>query len=109
MIYGEGPTQIERDGTFSERREVTYSPQDVRFSTRDDVFYATFLGRPAKSVTLTSLGLMLYEAEIRYARRLGADGELEWSLTPDGFTVEMPVERPCEDAYVLRIERGRPF
>jgi len=40
---------------------------------------------------------------------LGVDRELEWAFSGEGLTVRTPDRRPCEDAYVLRIARKRPF
>jgi hypothetical protein len=40
---------------------------------------------------------------------LGAEEELEWTFSERGLTVGMPIDRPCQHAYVLKIERGRPF
>ena len=109
MVYGEGPTQMEADGAFSERQEVTYSAKDIRFTAKDDVLYATCLGWPGDRLTIASLADMLYPQEIRSVRMLGAAGELEWTFSQEGLSVITPAERPCEHAYVFRIERGRPF
>jgi len=46
-----------------------------------------------------------YEEEIKRVSLLGHDGDLEWKLTRQGLVVEMPDERPCDHAYVIKIER----
>jgi alpha-L-fucosidase len=106
--YGEGPTVMESNGMFSERQEVEYTPQDIRFTCRDDVLYATCLGWPVDRLTIRSLG-RLYPGEISSVRMLGADEELRWSLTRDGLEIEPPSEPPCEDAFVFKITRRNPF
>jgi len=51
----------------------------------------------------------LYATEIESVRLLGADGELSWSLTPDGLIMQMPATPPCQHAFVLKITKRRPF
>jgi alpha-L-fucosidase len=106
--YGEGPTQMESTGNFSERQEVEYTAQDIRFTARDDLLYATFLGWPEEEVTIGALR-RLYPAEISSVTMLGIDRQLRWSMTEDGLVIERPETKPCEHAYVFRIKRQDPF
>ena len=46
-----------------------------------------------------------YKEEIKRVSLLGHDGDLEWRLTRKGLVVEMPDEKPCDYAYVIKIER----
>ncbi len=46
-----------------------------------------------------------YKEEIKRISLLGDGKDLEWSLTRDGLVVEMPDEKPCDHAYVIKIER----
>jgi alpha-L-fucosidase len=46
-----------------------------------------------------------YKEEIKRVSLLGDGMELKWSLTSSGLIVEMPDERPCDHAYVIKIER----
>ncbi len=46
-----------------------------------------------------------YKEEIKRISLLGDGKDLKWSLTHSGLVVEMPDERPCDHAYVLKIER----
>jgi alpha-L-fucosidase len=108
LYYGEGPTKMEKAGYFMEDAEVAYTAQDIRFTAKDDTLYATCLGWPDEPVKIESYK-QLYEEEIESVTMLGFDGELEWSLTRDGLTVVPPPEKPCEHAFVLRIERRHPF
>jgi alpha-L-fucosidase len=91
-----------------EDQEVLYTARDIRFTAKDDVLYAICLGWPSGQVTIESLKT-LYASEIRSVKMLGLDAELEWSLTPEGLQIAPPVEKPCDHAYVFKIERGRPF
>jgi len=40
---------------------------------------------------------------------LGADKELAWNMTNKGLAVASPDTKPCDYAYVLKIERKKPF
>jgi alpha-L-fucosidase len=46
-----------------------------------------------------------YEQEIKRITMLGDSKELEWELTPDGLRVVLPEKKPCDFAWVLKIER----
>jgi alpha-L-fucosidase len=108
MTYGEGPTQMKKAGYFMEDAEVAYTAGDVRYTTKGDALYAILLGWPGKEITLTALH-RLYPNEIAGVRMLGVSQELAWSLSQRGLTVEIPDQRPGDDAYVLKISRKRPF
>ena len=108
MTYGEGPTEMTKAGYFMEDQEVKYTPQDIRFTAKGETLYAICMGWPEGQVTIESLKL-LYADEIKSVRMLGIDQDLEWSLALAGLTVKTPARKPCEHAYVLRIERTRPF
>ena len=106
--YGTGPTEMKRTGYFSEQDEVEYTAEDIRFTARDNVLYATFLGWPEEEVTIRDLK-RLWESEISSVTMLGIDRELKWSMTEDGLVVERPEAKPCEHACVFRIQRQDPF
>jgi len=108
MTYGEGPTQMEKTGYFSEQQEVEYTAKDIRFTVKGDVLYAICLGWPGEQVTIESLR-RLYESEIASVKMLGVDQELEWSLTEKGLEIKTPTEKPCEHAFVFKIMRKHPF
>lgn len=108
MIYGEGPTQMKKAGYFMEDAEVSYTAQDVRYTTKGDALYAICLGWPGRAATFKSLW-NLYPSEIAAVQLVGVAGELAWSLTDQGLTVAVPEARPCDDAYVFKITRKPPF
>ena len=41
VIAGEGPTKFETGGPFNEMDSLRYTAQDIRFTTKDNVLYAT--------------------------------------------------------------------
>ena len=106
--YGEGPTRLETGGSFNEKEVGAFTAQDVRFTTKDDLLYATVLGWPGAEITIASLK-DLYPTEIHSVSMLGVEGELSWSLNNAGLQIQTPRERPCDHAYVFKIRRRRPY
>ena len=99
---------METGGMFSEQKEVRYTAADFRFTCRDNLLYATCLGWPEKRVAIRSMK-RLYPGEIGSVEMLGVDKELEWSVTDNGLEIEVPDDKPCEDAFVFKITRKSPF
>jgi alpha-L-fucosidase len=108
IAYGEGPTRMDRSGSFNEKDVAGFKAADVRFAVKDNVLYATCLGWPGAEITIETLK-RLYQAEIQSVTMLGSDQPLRWKLTDAGLTIETPAERPCEHAYVFKIVRGEPY
>jgi alpha-L-fucosidase len=50
----------------------------------------------------------IYPGEIGSVSMLGVQQELEWSLTNAGLYLKPPVQKPCDHAYVFKIDRGNP-
>jgi len=46
-----------------------------------------------------------YKEEIKRITLLGDGKELEWKLTRQGLVINMPEKKPCNYAYVIKIER----
>jgi alpha-L-fucosidase len=102
LIYGEGPTGVPQ--AFREREQAAYTAEDIRFTLKGDALYATCLGWPGRECTIRALasGGRL-EREIADVSMLGSPSPLSWSRDGQGLTVQMPEERPCEHAFVLKI------
>ena len=107
VIYGEGPTQ-KKEGSFNEDKAARYTAMDIRFAVKDNVLYATCLGWPGEHVTIKSLNI-LYPGEVQQVSLLGSGQSLSWDFSDAGLRVTLPVEKPCDHAFVLKIVRGRPF
>lgn len=108
LNYSEGPTKMTKSGYFMETEEVDYTAQDIRFTAKDDTLYATCLGWPDRPVKIVA-GQGLCQGEIRSVTMLGSEKRLEWSLTPERLTIVPPREKPCEHAFVFKVERRHPF
>jgi alpha-L-fucosidase len=109
---------MKKSGTFSESNEVKYTPEDIRFTCRDNVLYATCLRWPENNFTIpfnqdrsSSFTTMkrLEAGEVQSVRMLGVDDELKFSMTRQGLEIERPNEKPCEHAFVFKITRKFPF
>lgn len=108
ITHGEGPTQIKKPGAFNENEKISYGAKDIRFTVKGDTLYATHLGWPGDYAVIPTLKC-LYPQEIRSIRMLGVDQELSWKLTPAALVIQTPARKPCDHAYVFRIERGQPY
>ncbi|NLN05684.1 MAG: alpha-L-fucosidase [Clostridiaceae bacterium] len=109
MVYGEGPTHMTKAGYFSEEQEVRYTAKDIRFTVKDDILYAICLGWPEHEVIIRTIGEKLYESEIASVRMLGIDEELSWRIIDNSLIIKTPDKKPCDYAYVFKIERKHPF
>jgi alpha-L-fucosidase len=106
VTYGEGPTRT-IDGEFKDSVIESYTGQDVRFTTKGDVVYAIALAWPGEEMVIQSLGtnLRLYTGEIVNVQLLGSEESLEWSHDNTGLRVKMPVRKPCDYAFTLKITK----
>jgi alpha-L-fucosidase len=102
-IFGEGPT-VAAAGFFKE--DTTYTPQDIRFTTKEGRLYAISLGWPAEGkVVITSLAKN-DDASVNQIERielLGGKGELKFTQTAAGLTVELPAQKISDIACTLKI------
>ena len=114
IVAGEGPTKLEKSGAFNEKNVSHYTREDIRFTVKDNNFYAIVLEWPGDSVLIKTLGLKgynqaLYPSEIASVTMLGDGKELKWELTKEGLKIETPKTKPCDYAYAFKIVRKHPF
>jgi alpha-L-fucosidase len=104
-IFGAGPTQI-AEGNFSDGNRPPFTSQDIRFTTRGETLYATVLAWPENNrVLIEALASdsELYPQAISRVELLGSSEPLTWTRHADGLHVQLPAEKPCEHAGVLKI------
>lgn len=109
-IHGEGPA-IERPRLPApgEPKEspIVYTPQDIRFTTKDGALYAYLLAVPktprAVIASLAANSPLLGGRAITEVALLGHPGKLEWSQTAKGLSVQLPALLTGEHAIALRI------
>jgi alpha-L-fucosidase len=109
VAAGEGPTKMEKGGAFSDTRsdkKLQYTPEDIRFTVKDNVLYATCLGWPEKKFTIETLK-RLYPGEVQSVQMLGSQKKVTWEMTSDGLVIERPDEKPCEHAFTFKITRNK--
>ena len=105
--YGEGSTRM-ASGHMTERENKgrAYSCEDIRFTTRENFLYAIVLDWPEDGeINIKSLNedTPISTGGIKSISLLGRDGELEWSRDKTGLKVIFPHEKPCENAFALKI------
>ena len=108
--FGEGPTR-EPEGHFKNREaflNLKYSWKDARYTTKEQIVYATLLGSPDKG---TSIDLLAFAAdslpepiEIKSVELLGSEAPLEWKLSDEGLNILIPETDTNEMAIVFKIE-----
>jgi len=114
LIAAEGPTHLEKVGSFNESNDLKYTAQDIRFTAKPDILYAIVLDWPGEKVVIKSLAPRgrtwagLYPSEIVSITMLGDLEELKWEMTKEGLSIETPKSKPCDYAYTFKIVRKRP-
>jgi alpha-L-fucosidase len=115
LIAAEGPTQLARSGPFNENNALVYTPQDIRFTCKDNCLYATVLAWPGEQTRITSLVPKgqtwpgLYPSEIAEIKMLGSEEPIRFQFTKEALVLSTPKAKPCNDAFVYRIRLQRPF
>jgi len=98
--FGEGPTHA--DGSDG---KTVYGAQDIRFTTKNGHLYAYFLGWPETGkLRVASLRAGQAGEKVHAVALLGSKEKIEWRQTDHGLEVGLPAQKPCADAYCLRIE-----
>ncbi|HZQ95792.1 MAG TPA: alpha-L-fucosidase [Candidatus Sulfotelmatobacter sp.] len=103
-IFGEGPTKVQ-EGAFHDTDTQSYTPQDIRFTTRDGNLYAIELGWPENhELLIHSLPSgVAGEGKVASVQLLGAKRTLSFQQTPDGLRISLPEKPERQYAYVFRI------
>jgi len=107
-IYGEGPAPAP-GGMFNENK-VQFGAGDIRFTTKDGVLYAYFLGWPEDGkLIIQSLGQgtadkpALLDQTIASVKLLGSSKKIVWTRQADGLHVTLPAIKPCDDVFALKL------
>jgi len=108
--FGEGPTK-EPQGHFKNHREfakIKYTARDIRYTTKDNVIYATVLGSPDKNKTITLTAFankqMNQAINIENISVLGSNEKLDWTRDVHGLNITAPMEKTDNMATVFKIE-----
>ncbi|MDC0584311.1 alpha-L-fucosidase [Bacteroidales bacterium] len=113
VFYGEGPAFVKNAGHHGQGKKhgeeiPVYTSEDIRFTQKDGVLYAIVLDWPDEALEIKSFGSdgKLYPGEIKNISLIGSNAKLEWKQNRQNLTVTFPKEKPCDFAYVLKVERN---
>ncbi|MGC1186141.1 MAG: alpha-L-fucosidase [Candidatus Acidiferrales bacterium] len=105
LVFGEGPTG-DAASTVKGNDNKTFTPQDIRFTTKNGFLYAIALGWPADgklTIRILSAGTAYLPRPITRIELLGSRQTLAWKQTPQGLEIALPQEKPNDMAYVFKI------
>jgi alpha-L-fucosidase len=105
-VFGEGPTRLEKGGAFT--KDVSYTPQDIRYTRKEDTVYAIEMGWPGphQKILLESWHRDLHwgaNIKIRSISALGSDEQIRWAWPAKGLIITTPSNAPNNVAVVFRI------
>ncbi|NMH86811.1 alpha-L-fucosidase [Flavivirga algicola] len=106
LVYGEGPTQVNK-GHHSEKKNKVFTSQDVRFTQKKGVLYATVLDWPKDNVfTIKTLSKLskVDDRSISSVEFISGKNKINWSQTNHYLTINIKGKSPCKAAYVFKIE-----
>jgi alpha-L-fucosidase len=104
--YGEGPTKVAA-GSFHDTDTASYTAEDFRFTTKDDVLYAIGLAWPSNGeAVIRSLAQTAGSESVQSVTLLGDDGKPRFEQRADGLHVQLPAQSPAKYAYALRVTFG---
>jgi alpha-L-fucosidase len=107
-VFGEGPGSESaplRAQGFNEGRGKPVTPDDVRFTTRNNALYMIELGVPSRELRIQSLGKTrnLLDRPIESMAMLGSSEKLEWRQGDDALYVSPPHSTPSPEALVYKV------
>lgn len=106
VVYGEGPTAT-ATGHLSENKNKPFTARDIRFTAKGSTIYAIALDWPKENqlkIGKLGAGPDGYHGQISHVTLLGCPDRLAWRRDEDGLTVDLPADKPCDHAFVLKIE-----
>jgi alpha-L-fucosidase len=104
-VYGEGPTRLDNSGHFLDWKK--YTPQDIRFTSKDDYLYAIIMGWPGanKEISIASIKKEnLKDKQVHSLEILGTDETIDWKQNEHGLVFTTPSTPPDQTAFVVKIK-----
>lgn len=105
-IYGTRPWKVYGEGSrgpagakFNEGR-LSYTAEDIRFTTRNDVLYAFALAWPGTGKLLIR---SLAGKRVTSIQMINGGETLKWTKGVDGVSIELPTQQRGEHAFGLRV------
>ncbi|MBO9620469.1 MAG: alpha-L-fucosidase [Niabella sp.] len=113
-IFGTGPQsvvtkndkEVNSAQQFNEKNRKQFTYEDIRFTKKDNILYAFFMGWPASGsqVIIKPLSTVSEQkiGSIETIELLGA-GKLTFKRDEQGLKIDLPAQKPCDHAYALKI------
>lgn len=103
-VYGEGPTSVTEG--YSEKVKEKFTSQDFRFTTKGKILYAICLDWPecGETVRIRSISAKDAQKAVSGITLLGCRDSLKWSRNDDGLEIVLPDKKPCDHAFVFKID-----
>jgi alpha-L-fucosidase len=102
-IYGEGTLKM-KDGRQGENRRP-FTPEEIRFTTKDGVIYAFVLSPPTRAVMIKTLATGgPLRGEIARVSLLGSAEEIRWTRSSEGLTFQPPKTWPGKIVNGFKVE-----
>ncbi len=105
VIYGEGPQEV-IEGHLAEHKTKDAVAEDIRFTVNGKQLYATTLGWAENGkwvIKSLAKGEKYLKEPIEKVSMLGTKEKLRWEQTSEGLVVYTPSKKPCDHAFVLKI------
>jgi len=99
--FGEGPTKSVA-GSFADTKRKPFTSHDIRFTVKGQDLYAIALAWPQDGKLLVT-SLANRQSDIQDVALLGHDDKLNWSVTEQGLSVELPKVDANPFAVALKI------
>ena len=118
-VAAEGPTEVadvdyniemvneqlsNESGDAGDLHSGVFTSEDFRFTRKGDVVYAIAMGWSDKGSFLVKSLAESKTKKISRVSMLGIEKELSFNQGQEGLKVDLPKEKPCKFAYVLKVE-----
>ena len=106
--FGEGPTREPESQIPGGFQGISYTAQDIRYTTSGEGIYAILLGKPEAGEQLLLEAFSAEQLEkipdIRVISIPGSRVDIDWKLTDAGLNIQIPEGDLDERATVFKIE-----
>lgn len=107
--FGEGPTK-EPEGHFKNYQEfmkITYSSDDIRYTSKGNYIYAIILGWPEDKNDILFTAFKDQKNQVEDVSLLGYDQNISWSREENGLRIRLPGIAVDDMAIVFKIKTSK--
>lgn len=105
-VFGEGPTRLPEGGHKIEKRKISYTNQDIRYTQKSDKeFYAIVMDKPNGEIVLKTLSTDIgaLNSKIINVQLLGSKEVIKWERNERGVLIQAPNSLPSDYAHAFKI------